>query len=274
MYFFTSLEVRYMLFLDRIKKFLGRRPRKNVQNWYLRGLEAAKEKKEEDAVRYFNRAIRGVQAFRWDDEKEIEEGLKAFDSFLEKHDNDHISWRSKGELLNVLERYEEALECFEKAITVKPNDPRSWRNKGLTLFALHEFEEAINSFDKALSLDPNDTQSQIEKGNILSATGDHLGAIDSLDIAMKNKNLQTVDGEAIQKQTDLIEKQISGRIQLKKKESWRNPKSVEDIIRSGHPLFLGRNIKFLFLIKPPLESWRQPTWVKSLRKEIPPKLSI
>ncbi len=262
-----------MLYLDRIKEFLRRKPRENAQKWFLRGLMKTREGKEEQALRDFNRAIRSTQVFHWDEKGELKEALKAFDNKLETDGNDHIVWRGKGELLNALEEHEEALECFNKALEIKPNDFRSRRNKGISLFALNKFEEAIESFDKAISLNPSDSFSLIEKGNILSTIGDHLGAIESYEKAIETKNLQKVDGENIRKQSGVIENQIDGRVKLNRKGSWKRANLIKEIISSGHPLFLGRNIKFLFLINPPLKSWRQPHWVKALRREIPPNLS-
>ena len=143
---------------------------------YKRGSNLTKEKKYEDAILSFNKAVEFDPRFvlAWGcmgDNLHLlgrnEESLKCFEKIIEVYPDDAKAWQNHAFLLMTLNRFEESLQSFNKAVEFSPNYSIAWNNRGQVLERLTRFEEALMSFDKALEIDPKYATAQMNKKNLL-----------------------------------------------------------------------------------------------------------
>jgi tetratricopeptide (TPR) repeat protein len=88
------------------------------------GKRCAKEGKHEQAIGYFDQAIR--------------ENPESADA-----------WLAKCNELKALERYPEALECYTSALKIDPKSCQAWIAKGNTLVKVGRQDEALECFGTA-----------------------------------------------------------------------------------------------------------------------------
>jgi len=101
----------------------------------------------EDALKWF---IEGLKLFN---EKKFEEALRCFDKAIEINPNFADVWLTKGSILGILGRYEEALQCFDRALEIDPNLDLAEKAKKLTENRLKEelIREKLSSIKKEAS---------------------------------------------------------------------------------------------------------------------------
>lgn len=161
---------------------------------YNNGLNLIKEKKYEEAVAYFNKALEiepdNLQA--WNSKgnalyssSKYEESIKCYDKILGKDPNTTVIWCSKGNALAFLKKYNEALVCYEKALTIDPKNKDAKNNKqsalkvikllknsklsdgyftqGYDLYMKNKYQEALQYFNKALKLNPKNEKAKDHK---------------------------------------------------------------------------------------------------------------
>ncbi len=95
----------------------------------------------------------GLEAFR---EEKYDEAIKYFDDAIKLDPKLNEAYMYKAEVLNQLKKYEEGLKCIELAITANPNIIENYLEKGTFLFELNRYEEAIEAFKKGLEGDSQD----------------------------------------------------------------------------------------------------------------------
>ncbi len=88
------------------------------------GQECAKKGKHEDAIRYFDLAIR-------------------------ENPDSADAWLAKCNELKALEKYPEALECYTTALKIDPKSCQAWIAKGNTLVKVGRSDEALECFGTA-----------------------------------------------------------------------------------------------------------------------------
>ena len=105
---------------------------------YNKGVALIKLKKYEEAITYFNEAIK-------------------------LDPNNGLYWGNKGFALYLLKKYVEAITCYDEAIKLDPNNGLYWNNKGFALYLLKKYVEAITCYDEAIKLDPSKNLYKINK---------------------------------------------------------------------------------------------------------------
>ena len=118
----------------------------DASEYYEQGITLAELNRYEDALDYYNKAIR------------IEE------NYIQ-------AWNQKGNALYELEKYEEALHAYDRAIRINPENSQTilnnWIGRGLVLQQLKRFNEALSSFAKAVQIEPKSQIAWQGQGDIL-----------------------------------------------------------------------------------------------------------
>lgn len=158
----------------------------NARAWYNLGVFAKNLKRNEEAIKYFDRAIvirpeycsallnKGVVLASLGKQ---EEAIKCYDKVIEIEPNDYQTWNNKGSVLENMGNYKEAILSYDKAIEIKPDYDLLWYNKGVALSKLLKHEEAIISYDKAIEINPGFDLAWYNKGDLLSILGKYKEAV-------------------------------------------------------------------------------------------------
>jgi tetratricopeptide (TPR) repeat protein len=125
---------------------------------------------------------KGNQLFK---EAKYEEALRYYEQAIRINENSVTTWHNRGSTLRKLKRYEEALSSYDKALDLNPNFIFAWRKKAEILASdLNCSEQSIYCYEQIISIDCNDHRAWIERGLQLFRLGKFQEALDSL------KNIQ------------------------------------------------------------------------------------
>ena len=152
---------------------------------HKKGLDLQRQGRHEEAVRYFDKAIRSEpgnteivydRAVSLQMDSKFEEAIKSYDAVLRSDPDNFAALVNKGLCLAnpSVSHQEEALLCFEDALRVQPRDPGVLSLRGYTLDSLGRYREAIMCFDLVLGQRPGDLDVMVNKGLSLM----HLGKYD------------------------------------------------------------------------------------------------
>lgn len=134
------------------------------------GNQAMESKQFEQAIRFYNEAIRIKPDFAtpyynrglaYFDQKQYEMALEDFEKAKQTlSDIDRLAlWEiliMRGRALYLLKRYEEALADYNQALEIKPGDVGGLNNRGITYKRLKHWQKATEDLEKAISIDPQD----------------------------------------------------------------------------------------------------------------------
>ena len=167
---------------------------KESEKYYEEGVNYHKEKKYEEAVQSFDKAIkldntkskyysaRG-RAKEW--LKQYEEAKKDAETALELDKNNVESYLVFGYINSELHQYYEAIKDYDKAIELNPNDTDVYFNRGNAKYNLYQYEEAIKDFDKVIELDPNYAYAYNNRGVSKENLGQYEDALKDLKKALE-----------------------------------------------------------------------------------------
>lgn len=145
------------------------------------GDRLVKEGRYQDAVAYFDRAIRmghrpsnawtsrGVAMKRLG---RIDDALRCQQMAVRLDPGNEIAWCNLGDLHFRVEDYGKALEAYDKAIEIRPRYAIAWNNKGAVLARMSRFEEARACHDRAVKLQPRYVAAWLNRGEILARLGE------------------------------------------------------------------------------------------------------
>jgi tetratricopeptide (TPR) repeat protein len=161
--YFEETIMKY-LFLLMAASFLILNSCNNEQtDYYKKGIEFAKSGKNEEAIKYFDKA-------------------------LELNPHFVQAWNYKGNVYSDLGKYEEAIKCYDKALGIKPDYHGTWFNKGFSLFKLEKHQDAIKCFDKVLELKPDLQEALYYRGCAYSSMKKKIEMLDNLKNSIKMNN--------------------------------------------------------------------------------------
>ncbi|WP_017294363.1 tetratricopeptide repeat protein [Geminocystis herdmanii] len=138
-----------------------------ASKYYVRGICLKFLNKNEEALIYFNKAIRqkadyvdawferGIVLINLD---KNDEAFTSFNKVLELNPQHVKSLIIKSFILRDDKKYEEALNLLDRAIDVEPNNAEAWKERGRILISLDKNDEALTSFSRAIECDPNDAE--------------------------------------------------------------------------------------------------------------------
>ncbi|MBN2201112.1 tetratricopeptide repeat protein [bacterium] len=116
-------------------------------------------------------------------EKKYNEALEMFDRAIRLDSTGSEAHVFKGHVYTIMGDYVRALSAYEKAVSVKPADVVALTNRGSALYHLKEYGRAIASYDEALRLDPKNAYARYARGSARAKTDDLAGALKDFDAA-------------------------------------------------------------------------------------------
>ncbi|MEI0539516.1 tetratricopeptide repeat protein [Brachyspira pulli] len=146
---------------------------KSFDEYYDEGVNAYNEKKYEDAIEIFSKAIEinatHVKSYLYRGVCElvsgkVEEAVKDFNKGIELDPNQAKFYFYRGNVKLAYNNIEEAIKDFDKAIELDPNYIKPYLYRGHAKLVLNRNEEAIQDFYKAIELDPNYAQAYYHRG--------------------------------------------------------------------------------------------------------------
>ena len=115
------------------------------------------------------------------DEKKYDQSLTYFDRAIKLDPTFSQIWYNKALLLQDHDQFEKAISCYEKAISLDPMNHDAWVNRGNAFLKLSQHQEAINSYKKAIQLTPDDFDAWFQLGGLLYAVGSYNQALASFE---------------------------------------------------------------------------------------------
>ena len=125
-------------------------------------------------------------------EKDLDSGLKHFQSELQKDQNDVEALYGIAVIQDRLGRTNESLTNFNKALSIAPNDGDISRDLGIAYFKLGRTSEAIDILRRALTLNDDDLDTVLYLGRSYELQGDYTTAL-NLYKKIEKKNINDVD---------------------------------------------------------------------------------
>ena len=110
--------------------------RLNENTWYKKGNSLARQKKDEQA-------------------------LVAYEKAIQIKPNYADAWLEKGHSLNRLQRYPEAVNSYQEVIKIDPSSDEAWLYLGHISFNAGNYEEAVKAYQKVINLKSNKNVDQI-----------------------------------------------------------------------------------------------------------------
>ncbi|NQU98457.1 tetratricopeptide repeat protein [Candidatus Woesearchaeota archaeon] len=95
---------------------------------------------------------KGVELYN---QRKLEEAVECFYRAIEINPKDADTWNNKGTTLGEQGKLEEAIESYDRATEINPEYTTAWNNKGIALNELGKPEEAIKAYERAIELDPS-----------------------------------------------------------------------------------------------------------------------
>lgn len=136
-------------------------------NFYIKGEELAKAEKNDEAIKFFDKAIEIEPKCKeaWKKKADVFfkqerycEADKSFDKAIEIDPKYKNAWSGKGRILIERERYLEAICYFERALEIDKKYKGALYNKALCFDWLDQTEKAKEIYDEVLNIEPIDTE--------------------------------------------------------------------------------------------------------------------
>jgi protein O-mannosyl-transferase len=162
--------------------------------YYNRGVVNMYEKRNEDAIKDFNRALvldpKYAEAYNnrgnvFLNENKNAEALADFKKALEFKPDYADAYYNLGLLYMNENRNEEAFKDFNKAIELKPDFAAAYNNRGIVFINENKNAEAIKDFSKAIELNPDGTDAYTNRGFVLMNEKRNADAINDFNKAIE-----------------------------------------------------------------------------------------
>lgn len=151
---------------ERIAKALITRkdPRLRSEGLVLLGSASISQRKPEDAIRYFQQAIRENPTFSpayngWGialaAQGDFIGAIQKYGDAIRLNPKDATGFRNRGITLNRLSQYERAIGDFNRVIVLNPMDVDVLFSLGYTFENLNDIRSAIEAYNQVINLDPN-----------------------------------------------------------------------------------------------------------------------
>lgn len=150
---------------------------KTFQEYFQQANRCFKEKKHNEAIDYYNKAIKlnpnchqayfnkGLAQLNSGDKKNAELSYLAAINIYPNYEKAHLML---GNLLKDTGKYEQACEQYREMINLNQNNAQAHQFLGRALSDRRLFDEALEHLQIALSLDPNSIQCKLDYANALN----------------------------------------------------------------------------------------------------------
>lgn len=166
----------------------------------FRGKQLATQKKWDDAIASYNKAIKKnpVYAYAF-----VSRGIaymsqgnldKAISNYSEAIDVDPEfteAYQNRGVLYEYRGQFNKAITDFNKAVAADPGSAVLYFNRGMAYVYKSQYDKALPDLSKAIELKPNYAKAYINKGLVCEELGMRREAIDSYKNAVQYDNSET-----------------------------------------------------------------------------------
>jgi tetratricopeptide (TPR) repeat protein len=158
-------------------------------------------------------------------DEELEDAIQYFDLALRLDPNFIDAWIKRGYCFFHLGNYSQAILSYDKALAVDPTNTEAWNLKALAYYRMKNYDKAIECVNRVIDLDPNDGMAWYNKACYLSLALRVEEAIDALkkaieiDVSYAKKAVKDKDLDNIRH--DIVFKRINEIVVL-------------EAIRQGH----------------------------------------
>ncbi len=125
-------------------------------------------------------------------EKDLDSGLKHFQSELQKNQNDVDALYGIAVIQDRLGRTDESIANFHKALSLAPDDEDISRDLGIAYFKVGRTSEAIEILRKAITITEDDLDAVLYLGRSYELQGDNITAL-NLYKKIEKKNIDDAD---------------------------------------------------------------------------------
>ncbi len=141
--------------------------------YYNRGVFFMNEKRNEEAIKDFNKAIElkpgSASAYNnrgivYANEKRFNEAIADFNKAVELNPKNAIAYNNRGNYFKNANRNKEAISDFNMAIKLNPDFSEPYNNRGSVYITERRLDEALNDFNKSIELNPNNSESYFNRG--------------------------------------------------------------------------------------------------------------
>ncbi|MEM2920515.1 MAG: tetratricopeptide repeat protein [Candidatus Nitrosocaldus sp.] len=118
-------------------------------------------------------------------DENLEEAIQYFDLALRLDPNFVDAWIKRGYCFFHLNNYSQAITSYDKALAIEPNNTEAWNLKALAFYRMKNYDKAIECVNRVIDIDPNDGMAWYNKACYLSLAGKVEEAIDALKRAIE-----------------------------------------------------------------------------------------
>jgi tetratricopeptide (TPR) repeat protein len=108
-----------------------------------------------------------AEGFRLFRERKLDEALRAFSRAIQLRPEDTCSWEMFGSSLGNLGRYEESLRAFDRALELGHECENCWYNRSIAFAALGRRDETLKALEKVVQISPTHFRAWLDRGLIL-----------------------------------------------------------------------------------------------------------
>jgi superkiller protein 3 len=135
-----------------------------INTWLELGFSASKQKKDEEAIGYYTKAMaldpkshvpyNGIAEVYRDNKKDMDRAMEWYNRTLAINPNERKANFSMGYCLNSKQKYRDAIPYLKKAIEYDPAYTAAYVELGYSYYKTGMNADAITQFEKALNLSP------------------------------------------------------------------------------------------------------------------------
>jgi tetratricopeptide (TPR) repeat protein len=151
---------------------------KDVVNYFNQGLTSYRNKKFDEAMDSFQKAIelnpKYAPAYSGlgdvaRAQGKYDEAMKYYQKAIELNPKDFMLFMKLGSISGSQKKPDEAARWYQRAIDLEPKFVPAYRSLGDVFYEQKRYDEAMRSYQKAMELDPKDPQALVRIGNVLLA---------------------------------------------------------------------------------------------------------
>lgn len=179
----------------------GEKPLRLANSWFIRGANAYKNKKYEEALKYYDKAIEIypnaelAYSFKGDlylAQGKYEQAVDSYEKALQIDPTNALAWSGKARVLHTYGKAEDSIVCYDKAIHFAQNGQITlknvedlWNGKGLVLDQIGKLPEALICYDNAIEINSRNPIFWLNKGYIHFRLKNYELAFDCFDKAIE-----------------------------------------------------------------------------------------